>query len=133
MLKNEFNKSNENVCDLKYLNEIMSGKKHLIKELIDASLVQISEELKYINDAIIKTDFASVKKIAHSMKSSVSIMGIYSLNPILQEMEDLGTKAEDGSTPIYISIEKMKLLFIQINSICTQAIEELEKVKLNYD
>jgi HPt (histidine-containing phosphotransfer) domain-containing protein len=124
MIKNELDKSIENVCDLNYLSETMGGKKHLIKEIMDIFLEQVPEELKSIDDAIKKTDYAIIKSFAHTMKSSVSIMGISILMPILQEMETLGAKAAD--------IEKIKELNQKLNLICKQAIEEIEREKHNY-
>ena len=54
MIKSESEKSIENVCHLNYLTEMMGGKKHLIKGIIDAFLKQVPEELQSINEAIVK-------------------------------------------------------------------------------
>ena len=124
MIKSETEKSVENVCDLSYLSEMVGGKKQLIKEIMDVFLKQVPEELQSINDAVAKTDYAVVKRFAHTMKSSVSIMGISALTPVLREIEDLGAAA--------VNIEKIKELNQQLNLICKQAIEEIEKEKLNY-
>lgn len=121
-----------NRCNLTYLSEMTGGKKQLIKEIIDAFLQQVPNELKSINDAILKNDFITIKNFAHTMKSSVSIMGISSLNPILNEMEDLSKNSIGGSIPITTSVEKIKQLNEQLNSIATQAIEELENEKQMY-
>ena len=122
-----------NRCNLTYLSEMTGGKKQLIKEIIDVFLQQVPNELKSINDAILKNDFITIKNFAHTMKSSVSIMGISSLNPILNEMEDLSKNAIGGSIPITTSVEKIKQLNEQLNSIAKQAIEELESEKHNYN
>jgi HPt (histidine-containing phosphotransfer) domain-containing protein len=114
----------ENVCDLNYLTEMMDNKKPLIGGIMDSFLQQIPEELQSINDAITKTDYAIIKSFAHTMKSSVSIMGIAILTPILKEMEDLGKTAS--------GIERIKELSIQLNLICEQAIKEIETEKPNY-
>ena len=124
MIKSESEKSIENVCHLNYLTEMMGGKKHLIKGIIDAFLKQVPEELQSINEAIVKLDYATIKNFANSMKSSVSIMGISVLTPVLQEMEDLGGMAAD--------IAKIKQLNQNLNLICKQAIEEIEREKHNY-
>ena len=121
-----------NRCNLTYLSEMTGGKKQLIKEIIDAFLQQVPSELKSISDAILKNDFITIKNFAHTMKSSVSIMGISSLNPILNEMEDLSKNAIGGSIPITTSVEKIKQLNEQLNSIAKQAIEALESEKHNY-
>lgn len=118
------NLAEENVCNLGYLIDAMGGKKNLIKEIIDIFLKQVPEELQSISDAIIKIDYPSIKGFAHTMKSSVSIMGISMLTPILQEMEDLGAAKGD--------MEKIKTLNHKLNLVCTQAMGEIEKEKPNY-
>jgi HPt (histidine-containing phosphotransfer) domain-containing protein len=114
----------ESVCDITYLTEMMSGKKHLILQMMEGFLKQIPEELECMNNAVLETDFTVIKSIAHSMKSSVSIMDISILVPVLQEMEELGTKA--------INIERIVELNQKLNLICMQAVEEIEKQQANY-
>jgi len=118
------NNFGENICNLGYLSETMAGEKHLIKEIIDIFLKQFPEELQCINDAIKKTDYALIKSIAHTMKSSVLIIGISSVVPVLQEIEDLGRTA--------VNIEKIKELNQKLNVICMQAISEIEREKYKY-
>lgn len=113
-----------NVCDLKYLNDMMGLKKHLVKGIMDVFLKQIPEELQSIDNAITKTDFATIKDFAHTMKSSVAIMGISVLAPILSQMENLGTKG--------IELDQIKDLNLKLNTICKQAIQEIEREKINY-
>jgi len=102
----------------------MVSKKSLIKGIMDAFLKQVPEDLHFINEAVTKTDYAIIKSIAHTMKSTVSVMGISILVPVLQEMEDLGTKEAN--------IEKIKELNQQLNLICRHAMEEIEKEKPKY-
>ncbi len=126
------NKTIENkidtVCDLKYLTETVGGKKNLILEIMDVFLKQVPEELEAINQAISKEDYATIKSFAHTMKSSVSIMGISTLLPVLQEMEDLAAGiGHSGDHQISRILElNQKLVFI-----CKQAIKEIEIEKLN--
>jgi HPt (histidine-containing phosphotransfer) domain-containing protein len=124
MIKNEIENGSENVCNLTYLNEMMGGKNHLITGIIDAFLIQIPEELQAIKEAIEKGNYATIKSFAHTMKSSVSIMGITILTPILQEMEDLSAKV--------IDIEKIRVLNDELIIICKKAIEEIEKERKIY-
>ncbi|MDP2387798.1 MAG: Hpt domain-containing protein [Bacteroidota bacterium] len=129
MINNESKKNNvqkdafgEKVCDLSYLAEMMGNKNHLIKNILDTFLVQISEELQLINDAIEKSDYVAIKQLAHTIKTSVSIMSISTLTPVLQEMETLGAMATD--------IEKIKQLNVSLNSICKRASNEI-KIEIN--
>ncbi len=123
MEKNESENNSSPVCNLNYLSELMGGKTHLIKKIMDTFLIQVPEELKSINRATTIVDYSTIKNLAHTMKSSVSIMGISVLQPILQEMEDLGTK-ETGSDSY--RIEKIIALNTQLNLICNQAFKEIK-------
>lgn len=131
MIKNESEENiiqndsiGENVCDFKYLFDMMNGKKNLITGVMNVFLEQVPEELERINKAVSKTDYATIKIIAHTMRSTMSIMGISVLEAILKEMEGLGTSAT--------GIEKITELNQKLNLICKQAIEETEKEKCNY-
>ena len=103
---------------------MMGGRNNMISEIIDVFLQQVPEELQNINEAVSKTDYPNIKKNAHSMKSSLSIMGISILVPILNEMENLGTTATN--------IEEIIQLNQTLNLFCMQAIEEIQNIKHNY-
>ena len=118
MTLNKIKDESTNVCNLKYLSEMMGGKNHLIAGIIDAFLVQVPEELAAIEEAIEKENYPVIKSFAHTMKSSVSIMGITVLTPILQEIENLSLKAE--------GMAKISELFSSLTQICKKAVEEIE-------
>ena len=124
MVKNEYKKGTESVCELMYLKEMMKGNKKSILGVIDVFLIQISEELFSLNEAVSQTNYAIIKSFSHTMKSTVSIMGISCLVPLLKEMEDLA-KIAGG-------IEKITELNQQLNLICEKAIEEIENARLNF-
>jgi len=119
--KNSFG---EKLCNLNYLSEMMGGKKQLIKELLDEILSQVPQELNCINDAVDNSEYAIIKNNAHTMKTSVSIMGISMLTSLLQEMEDLCV--------VSANIEKIKELNQKLNLICKQALEEIKREKQKY-
>ena len=103
---------------------MMFGKKHLILDIIDTFLKQAPEELLNLQLAVQNCDFPQIKNSAHSMKSSVFIMGISSLSPVLSEIESLG-----GSATGITEIEELNS---QLKLICKTAIEELENERVNY-
>jgi len=119
----------KNICDLNYLSATVGGRKHVIKEIIDTFLIQVPEELQTIKNALAKTDYVTIKRFAHTMRSSVSIFGISSLEPVLQEMENLG--ATEASADINRD-EKLTALNHTLNLICKQAIAEIEREQCNY-
>ncbi len=122
MVKEE--SSVKKICDFRYLTEMMGGKKPLIAGIMNTFLTQIPEEINGINDGIARTNYPAIMNFSHNMRSTVSIMGIAVLKPILQEMENLAKEA--------MNMDKIKELNQKVNSLCTQAIEEIEKEKFNY-
>lgn len=131
MMQNEFEEQdvsntglNEKACDFKYLIEMMGNKNHLIVEIMNTFLRQVPKEIQDLNDAVTKADFCVIKSIAHTMKSSVSIMGMASSVPVLREIEALGIEAND--------VTKIGQLNVRLNKICNQAFIEVEEEKLKY-
>jgi HPt (histidine-containing phosphotransfer) domain-containing protein len=112
------------MCDLNYLSEMLGARKPLIKGIIDTFLEQIPVELKSMEEAIEKADYLGIKRYAHSMKSSVSILGIMTLGPVLGELESLGTAGT--------SLERIRDLNKKLQETCARAVAELESVKQNY-
>lgn len=126
MEKIKLNDNISTVCNFNYLSELMGGKNHLIKEMMDTFLVQVKEELEAMNNAIIKKDYATTKNLAHTMKSSVSIMGISELQPVLNEIEGLGT---DTTCSDSYRDEKLRVLNLKLNAICKKAFVEIENYR----
>lgn len=118
MINTQTNNNITNVCNFNYLSGLMGGKEHLIKKIMDTFLIQAQEELTSINNAILKKDYTTIKNLAHTMKSTVSIMGIAVLHPILQEMEDLSKNTTE--------LARIIVLNKQLNLICKQAFEEIK-------
>jgi HPt (histidine-containing phosphotransfer) domain-containing protein len=125
MVTEEFEKETQHVCNLSYLTASMNGKKHLILEIIDLFLKQTPEELAGMNKAIGLNNFTAIRSFSHTMKSSVTIMGIAELLPVLQEMEDLGNTETD--------MDRIKDLNRKLNSTCSQAMREMEVERLQYN
>lgn len=111
------------LSDLSYLSRIMNGKKHLIYGMLDFFLKNFPMEIQSINLAITAKDYTKIESIAHTMQSSVSIVGISTLTPILKEIEELA---------INQVIDKIKVLKRKLNLIANQSIKELENKKPNF-
>ncbi len=107
-----------NVCDLSNLLELMDGKKTLMRGVMDAFLKQLPQELKSMSEAIERKDITTIKSLAHTMKSTVSVMGVTLVKPVLHGLEELESGAD---------IQRAKELNQQLNFICNQAMEEKRK------
>ena len=116
--------SDKNICDFRYLYETVGGNTKSVNEIMDIFLSQIPKDLSRIEDAVKTINYPIIKNIAHSMKSSVSIMGISILKPILIEMEDLASMKNN--------ITRLRELNQELNRICDQAIKEIIEEKQNY-
>jgi len=124
MIKDKSKNEIQNVCDFKYLIEVTSDRKDLMVEIMDTFLTQAPNDLNNINNAVVEKNYGAIHNLAHGLKSSVFVMGISVLVPVLQEMEDLGMAAEN--------IEKINALNKELNSICQKSMKEIEMEKLNY-
>jgi len=124
MNNNISNNDAEKVCSYKYLLAMTRGNEKAIKEITDVFLSQITKELKSINDAVSKSNYGDIKRFTHTMKTTITIMGIATLTPVLHEMESLGALAT--------GIEKIEVLNKKLNKISTQAIDEIERNKYTF-
>lgn len=114
----------EKICNFQYLSNMVGGNQSVMIEIMNVFVKQIPEELKSINDAILINDYETIRSFAHTMKSSVSIVDIAVLKPVLQQMEDLAANAGN--------IEKIKELYTTLSTLCNRAIREIEEVKTGY-
>ncbi len=120
-----WNSSVKKVVNLDYLVDIMNGKKELILETIDIFIKQAAEDLPIITTAIEKSDYPTVKRFAHRMKSTITMMGIQSLASVLSEMEMLGKEQ--------MNLERIRILNEKLNATYSQALEEIKIEKLKYN
>jgi PAS domain S-box-containing protein len=112
------------VINLNFLIDSMGGKKEVIRETIDIFLSQVPEDIAILNEAVNTGDYQRIKNYAHKMKSTVSLIGMHDLEPVLVEMENLGAVKKD--------IDRIKELNKTLNDLCKQGIEEMQQERLNY-
>jgi signal transduction histidine kinase/CheY-like chemotaxis protein len=100
--------------DLDYMKEVSRGNIQFEKAVTAEFLVTIPRELDSIRKSWTSTDTGQVKKLAHNMKTSISVMGLTEkLQPFLDklEYEDLNDDSFSRSFDI-------------LGSICEKALEE---------
>lgn len=106
--------------NLDVLKEISEGSNDLMRDLIFLFISQIpvfSEQLDYYYK---NEDFTSLGKLAHKIKSSVSMMGISELSSDMKKLEQLAQARKDTQKyPEYI--ERFK-------RISTEAVSELNDI-----
>jgi len=116
-----------NFINLEYLYTSVGGNKEgnkeIIIELFDIFLKQIPKSLRVLDEAVSKADYLTIKEVSHKLKSTVSVMGISELTPVLSEMESLGKAADPEG------LETIKSLFGQVKEISGKAIVAIEEEK----
>lgn len=116
----------EKICDLTYLSEMMGGKRNMIAELMNDFVEELPGELAILNDAVKNNAFTEIKQAAHKMKSTISIMGVACLQPLLNEMEQLAIEAKNDN------MERINILSEEVTGLCEQALAETVVLKEQY-
>lgn len=84
--------------DFSYLNELSDGNQEFIKEMIDLFVNKVPSDMKELEAAIVVKDYATIRGIAHTLRSSLSIFKLEALfehlDPIEKESIALGFSNE---------------------------------------
>lgn len=105
------------VIKLDYLKELSAGDKKFEKEIIEQFIKVVPQEIESLKKAIDNRDFRQIYQVAHSMKSSVSYLGLTSeLGPHLHEIE----KQSSNGAQLNVIESSFKI----IRATCIQAVEE---------
>jgi PAS domain S-box-containing protein len=81
--------------NLESLKEFSGGSKEFEKELIELFMAQVPAEIQELENAFVEGDDLQIKSISHKLKSSMAVMGLYSLNEYLSFIEEnASTKAK---------------------------------------
>jgi signal transduction histidine kinase/CheY-like chemotaxis protein len=102
--------------DLAYLKSLSKGDEEFEKNMVRSFSQQVPEELNDLKMAIGQKDYVRVRAIAHTMKSTVSFLGLQKLAPLLQQLEQDAENKRDFT--------EIQNKFELINTICQAAIRE---------
>ena len=74
--------------DLQYLHQLSGNDAEFEKQILEQFLQQLPEELNHLKAAVEARDFASIRRVAHSLKSTIGYVGLAEeLHPALDRME----------------------------------------------
>lgn len=100
--------------DLEYLRQLSQGNQEFELSMIGQFLTDVPADLKALEAAIAGQDFVNLNRVAHSMKTDVSIMGLTAkLEPLLDILESAQTG--EASVPE---------CFSTLKTICEKALDE---------
>lgn len=106
------------MINLSDIEQAHGGDKTYVKELAEIFLAQVTLELNSIDEAYSNKDYLRIAAIAHSMKSTVSYMGLHSSTEGLLSGIEMSCKT---NTPPDGLASEIKLL----RDICQSAIDQL--------
>ncbi|MBL4817606.1 MAG: Hpt domain-containing protein [Deltaproteobacteria bacterium] len=105
--------------DLTYLRELADGSNDFVVEMIEMFLDQTPKYLSQIDLYLQENDWESIQGIAHTMKPSLSFMGIATLEPTVMSIEDNCRDQKD--------LETIPDLVQQLNQTCEASYKELQE------
>jgi PAS domain S-box-containing protein len=79
---------NPHQINLESLKEFSGGSKEFEKELIELFMEQVPIEIAELEKAFTEENTFQIKSISHKLKSSMAVMGLFSLNAYLSFIED---------------------------------------------
>jgi hypothetical protein len=103
--------------NLDYLHELSGNDSDFEKVMMEQFISQTPEEMQALEAAIGSNDLLSAKKIAHSLKSTVSYMGLAGeLHPHLEGIEKAALAGDSSEIPAK---------FARIKEVTTEAVKEI--------
>ncbi|HEY8400516.1 MAG TPA: ATP-binding protein [Cytophagaceae bacterium] len=111
--------NSDKITDLSYLIEASAGNNKFISEMINVFLGQTPEYLNSLQQYCDKQDWIEFRKIMHKVKPTISMMGIKSLAPVIENIETF-TKKEFNQ-------DQVPGLLQQVITACEKAYIELHE------
>jgi signal transduction histidine kinase/DNA-binding NarL/FixJ family response regulator len=108
-----------NLVSLDYLHQLSGNDKKFEKEILKQFIEQMPQELAELSDAIGSGDFPAVKRIAHSMKSTVGYVGMAeSLHPYLERIEKSAADHTNDLQSVYAHVrQQCEIAMIEVKMI----------------
>lgn len=114
VIPNHFKEVNGATINLDYLHQLSGNDTEFEKQILKQFLVQTPVEMKELEIAIQQNDTVGVKKIAHSLKSTVGYIGLAdTLHPVLERMEH--ANASDLASDLSIVMDHCNKALRQVN------------------
>ncbi|MCH2198431.1 MAG: Hpt domain-containing protein [Flavobacteriales bacterium] len=110
----------EQLFDLSYLNQVFQGNKEMINNIIKLFLEQVPEYIKEMEDCVDRNDLLGLHPLAHKAKSSVSMLGLKSMEKNILDIEQFSKE--------HRNLEGLPDLVGLIRTECDVVQDQLEKV-----
>lgn len=106
--------------NLNYLHQLSGNDKEFEKEILNQFIKQAPEELSVLEESINQNDFDMVRRVAHSLKSTVGYVGLADeLHPYLEAIE---------RDAVVLNSDDFQENFSHVNNKCQKTINELKSL-----
>lgn len=112
------NEEKEKLFDLKYLQTVSGGNREFICEMVQTFVQSVPALLNDMEDAMNHSEWTKLSRIAHQLRPSLTLMGIYQLKDSVIQIEDISATPDSDAT------KRLVKRFIQS---CKDAIAQLIK------
>jgi signal transduction histidine kinase/CheY-like chemotaxis protein len=113
--------SDQQVTDLTFLGSFCDDDRIRMKKYIDMYLNGINDNLKKVWDSHSTQDYASLSRIAHTIKPHFNYMGMNEAKKVSETIENYAGESRN--------LEQLPALISQLNELCKKSVEELGKFK----
>ena len=113
---------NEQLIGLDYLRELSGGDQAFERQILEQFGVQAPEEISQLEAAWSNRDFDQLRRVAHSLKSTVGYVDLKELQPLLQHIEVQAADEQEMGIEAAIATVKEQ---------CTQALMEVKAILNN--
>lgn len=107
------------VTNLNYLKEASAGNVKFIHEMINIFLRQTPGYLSLLKELGDQKDWLEFRKIMHKIKPTISMMGIYSLDSVVKQIEICSKEHKN--------LEQLPILLAELENVCGKAFIELKE------
>ena len=80
--------------NLDYLNSVVSGDEKVKREIIEMFFTQVDELSEALKTALTENDYEKISFSAHTLKSTLRIMGIENIAQKMEILQNLSAKKE---------------------------------------
>ena len=84
--------------DLTYLQQVFHGNEAMVQEIVTLFLQQAPQFGRSMTDCVRQSRWADLHPLAHKLKSSVNMLGMSGLAPVVLEIERTSKFNEDPSS-----------------------------------
>jgi len=109
--------SNESLINLDYLDQLSDGDTDWSIEMMNMFIENTPASIQDMRNQYAEKNWPTLRRIAHTLKSQLNMLGIKSLSGIILTIEKSAEKETD--------LDKIPELIERTHDVCTKAIEEL--------